>query len=114
MGNVVITAAKTPGVSADGRRTIEIVILGSSSYATGGDSFGLSVLGLRRVTGLEILGNTSVAGTVPPATPGGYDLRLGGTDTAPKILVYDSTGNEIANATSWAAKQFAVRFLGYQ
>jgi len=108
---------KKQGVSVDGKRTVEALVNLSSSYATNGDTVDAAALGLARVQGVEFLASPTVAiptgGGFPAAGTGGHEIRLAGTETAPKLTAYVAAGTEAVNATNLSTKQFAVRFIGY-
>lgn len=95
------TFALTPGQRTrhhpvDGsQRVAEGLLTMSSSYATGGDT--LTGHGLTRVERLVVL-----------ADAGGYELRLGGTETAPKITAFQS-GGQVSSTTDLSSAVAAVK-----
>jgi len=98
------TFAITPGMRTrhhpvDGnQRVVEGLLTLSASYATGGDTLDEKVeLGLDHVENLVVLGDTA-----------GYELRLGGTATAPKVEAQE-VGAETTATTDLADAIGAVR-----
>lgn len=105
MGNCTGTLLKK-NVRPTGRSSIVKIAL-SSSYATGGDTVPLSILGIgNRLSALLGLSPTTPAGHAVEYIPAANEY------TAPKLRVRDvATGAEIANATNLAAQSIIVEAL---
>ena len=105
MGTMTFSRDTNGGIDVKGN-CFELVgtLTGSSSYATGGDSFSIAGVGLSSLDDLVIEGGTT-------ATTAGYSLKLGGTNKVPLILAYDAAG-QVANATNLSAKTWKVRLRG--
>lgn len=106
MGNCTATVLKK-NVRPFGRSAIVKINL-SSSYATGGDTVPISVLGIgRRLS--AILG-------ISPTTPAGHAVELipGATEYAnPLLRVRDvATGAEITSTTNLSAQSLIVEAVG--
>lgn len=103
MGACTITVTKV-GVD-NNKKVCEATVAMSASYATSGDTVAVNKINLRQVDELQVRAGTDVG------TPPGYSVKLGGTATAPKVLVYNSAG-QIASTTNLSAVSFPLRFLG--
>lgn len=107
----------------DRSRVVESVIIGSATYATGGDTLNPKSLGLRAITQL-VESTHSAGGSGPGAmTSGkpafvsyrqtGASVDLAGTPVAPLLRIHDAQGVEVANASNNSTRYFQVRAMGY-
>lgn len=89
-------------------RCITLSIAGSSSYATGGDTFDLSSY-------FSVVNNV-VGGSDPGRYAVRFDRASSGAPATTKVLVYDAGaadgGDEVANATDLSAITFYVTIFG--
>ena len=83
---------------------IKGTLTGSSSYATGGDSFAIATYGLSSLDDMVVEAGTTAL------TPG-RSLQLAGTNKVPLIKVFTS-GAETAAATNLSAVSWKVRLRG--
>ena len=98
-----VTAAGVAPWNAD-RNLVIAKVTWSSSYATGGDTVAVATLGLRSVykvwTGGDVDPCYDVALVAMTQMAGGsYEVRLGGTSTAPTLLLRKG-GTSAAEETS--------------
>jgi hypothetical protein len=110
MGAVALTSIKQLGQATwnMSNRLISAIATFSSSYATGGDTLPvLTSLGMRQVLGLYVVSSTlpiTIGGAYTPALSalGSYEVRLGGTATAPTLILRKGglTPVEETNATN--------------
>lgn len=95
MGAVALTSIKRLGNAPwnMSNQLYSTIATFSSSYATGGDTLPvLASLGMRQVLGLYVIGSTNpltIGGAYTPALSalGSYEVRLGGTATAPTLIL---------------------------
>lgn len=96
-------------------KTVTLSIAGSSSYATGGDTFDLSVATVGAAAGFAIVNNV-----VGGSDGGVYDVRFdratSGAPATTKIVIYNSGaadgGDETANAADLSAVTFYLTITG--
>jgi len=103
MGNCTGTVKKRDAGIGDHVEVTATVNL-STSYATGGDTVPLAVLGLKTIRALLICGGAT--------TPGGHaiEVLMGATEvTAPLLRIRDAaTGAQLTNATDNSAQSMTV------
>lgn len=113
MGAVTI-ANKKPGVT-DRYKVVEADVTFSASYATGGDTLALGLLGLRGLKEIlipshEIQSRKAVS---TASSRAGKTVELAGTETVPLLKVFDTANTEVAAATNLSTVTRRIRFLGY-
>lgn len=113
MGAVTV-ANKSQGVR-DHRKAVEADVTFSASYATGGDTLALGLLGLKGLTEVmvpshHLITRKAVATT---ASRAGKTVELGGTVSAPTLKVYDTANTEVTAATNLGTVVLRLRFLGF-
>lgn len=108
MGNATFaqSTGRRPHRVRLGRREELGTITFSNSYATGGDTLVMSTVPMDRVTDLLVEGGPNAT------TTAGYQIKLAGTTTEPKIIAYNTAG-QIANATNLSTVAVRVRLVGY-
>lgn len=102
-------------VHGSNSKKVVVSIAGSSSYATGGDTFDLSF------ATLGMNGGFSVVNHVVGSSDGGqYDVRFdrasAGAPATTKLVIYNAGaadgGDELANATDLSAVTFYIEISG--
>lgn len=108
MGNATFTRStgKRPQRVSLGRRQVSGEVTFAASYATGGDTLVMTTVPFDHVTDIVVEGGAAAADT------DGYQVKLGGTVTAPKVLLYNSSG-QVANASDNSGVTVQVRLVGY-
>lgn len=94
----------------DNKRVVVADVTFSSSYATGGDTFALSSIGLHDLGSAWCEAGAFSASASGGYTPTGSGLQvvLAGTTSAPKLKVFNGSSTEVSAATDLSAKT-AVR-----
>ena len=105
MAAATFTLAPDGGGSLANKRVVKGTLTLSASYATGGDP-----INQRTEIGLRVVDDLLVEAG-PGATVAGYQIKLGGTSAAPKILAY-AAGGQVASGTDLDGVSFKVWFLG--
>jgi hypothetical protein len=108
MGNATFARAtgKRPQRVSLGRRQVSGTITLSGSYATSGDTLVMTTLPFDHVTDMVIEGGAAATDT------DGYQIKLGGTVTAPKVIAYNTSG-QVSAATDLSGVSVQVRIVGY-
>lgn len=89
-----------------GRRHVSGTITFAASYATSGDTLDMTTVPFDHVTDIVVEGGAGATDT------DGYQVKLGGTTIAPKVLLYNSSG-QVANASDNSGVSVQVRLVGY-
>lgn len=97
------------------QKIVTLSVAGSSSYATGGDTFDLSVATLGLAGGFTVVNN--VVGSADGGQYGVmHDRASAGAPATSKILFYNAGaadgGDEVANATDLSAQTFYLTIFG--
>lgn len=96
--------------TVDGKKEVTVVIAGSSSYATGGDSISLSGLPITHVEQAYVVSDSAV--TAPSGLADGYAPVFDvSTDTAPKLVLYTS-GGQVSATTNVSSREYLVKLVG--
>ena len=83
-------------------------VVGSSSYATGGDSIPMTTLGLRNVNQILVEPHNNVLANLQP----GFSIGLAGTPSVPLLRFFETLGTEVANAVNLSTRSIVVIFIG--
>lgn len=113
MGAVTV-ANKDYGSSPRGK-VVEADVTFSASYATGGDSIALTLLGLRGVREVVVPSHNirTRKAVADAASQAGKTVQLGGTETVPLLKLYETALTQVANATNTSTVVLRLRFIGY-
>lgn len=108
MGDATFTRStgKRPQRVNLNRRQVSGTITLSDSYATSGDTLVMDTVPFDRVTDMVVEGGAAATDT------DGYQIKLGGTVTAPKIIAYNTSG-QVGSTTDLSAVSVQVRLVGY-
>ena len=109
MGAVTL-ANKVDGVVGN-KRVVEADVTFSDAYATGGDTASKATLGLTEIDYLAVVGVQVDDQDVDVAHTHGASVELGGTHSAPTVILYEN-GAEATAASDQSAVTVRVRFHG--
>ena len=97
-------------------KTITVSILGSASYATGGDTFDLSSATLTNPNMSFAVVDNIVGGSDGGQYAAQYDRASAGAPATCKVVLYNAGaadgGDEVANATDLSAVTFILTITG--
>lgn len=106
VGSSIYTVRSTE----DGKKEVTVVIAGSASYATGGDTISLAGLPIDRVTSAFVVADSAV--TAPSGLADGYAPLFDLTDSAaPKLVLYTSAG-QVSATTNVSSREYLVKLVG--
>ena len=86
------------------KRSVRVLCVPSTSYATGGDTVPLGTLGLKTLDKVLVDANAN--------NTSGLTQRLAGTPNVPLLQFYDAADTEVANGSNNSARAFVGLFLG--
>lgn len=117
MGAVTISNKTSGGAGVQPARgkMVEADVTFSASYATAGDTLDPKQLGLKGIREVLVPSHDSRTrkAVATAASRAGKTVELGGTESAPKLLVFDTANTEVANATNLSTIVLRLRFIGY-
>lgn len=103
----VCTFANVKNTVINNERVVVADVTPSNSYATGGETVSLGLLGLKQVhAAYTFSGSIALSSRVPESVtvnPSGVQLVLAGTLSAPKLKAYSGSTSEVSSTTDLSA-----------
>ena len=80
-----------------------------NSYPTGGEAVAAADVGLRRITGVDVMGSRTAAATLSQLT---VDLLSAAATGGVKLLILTGATAEVGNGSDQSGKTYRLKFIG--